>query len=527
MNLADAATRRALETFITQAAAATSASITAHRRLSGGAIQENHALDVVLTGGPLAGPRRWVMRCDAPSAVAVSLTRAQEFAVLKAAHAAGVKVPAPLWCSRLGGDEFFIMEYVDGVAAGHRLARDERLVSDRRRLAEQLGENLARIHAMGAPVAGLDFLELPSHSPAEEFVAVFRAHLDALTDPHPALEWGLRWCELNRPQQETVTFVHHDHRTGNYIVRNGELAAVLDWEFAGYGDPLQDIGWFFARCWRFGRPENVAGGIGAADDFLRGYERASGKAVDRAAIRYWEVAAHIRWAVIALQQAQRHFSGEEPSLELALTRYVVPELEYEIVEQISDGASPNPPQPPFFKGGSEQELGAGEECKEHPARCAAEPADSGATQESAHFPPFAKGGRGGDLRLQNSRGSPLTSLLAIARKTFRESLLPVLPETQRYDGLMVARAIDVVARKLARGDADERRELARLSALFGADRESADRLDRYNRRLADAIRAGGFDEVGDRRNRIVEHLKLTVRDRLAISNPRYLEQDRK
>ncbi|HET8608708.1 MAG TPA: phosphotransferase family protein, partial [Burkholderiales bacterium] len=460
----------------------------------------------------------------APSAVAVSLTRAQEFAVLQAAHAAGVKVPAPLWCSRLGGDEFFIMDYVDGVAAGHRVARDERLVPDRRRLAEQLGENLARIHAMGVPVAGLDFLELPSHSPAGEFVATFRAHLDALVDPHPAIEWGLRWCELNRPRQEAVTFIHHDYRTGNYIVRDGALAAVLDWEFAGYGDPLEDIGWFFARCWRFGRPENIAGGIGAADDFLRGYERASGKAVDRAAIRYWEVAAHIRWAVIALQQAQRHFSGEEPSLELALTDYVVPELEYEIVEQASDGASRNPPQPPFCKGGSARELGTGEERKEYPARCAAGPADPGTSQESVHFPLFEKGGRRGDLQSQNSHDSYLASLLAIAGKTFRESLLPALPDAQRYDGLMVARAIDVVARKVARGDADERQELARLSALFGPDREPAGGLDRYNRRLVEAIRAGGFDEVGEPRDRVIEHLKLTVRDRLAISNPRYLEQ---
>ncbi|HET8608449.1 MAG TPA: phosphotransferase family protein, partial [Burkholderiales bacterium] len=110
MNLADAATRRALETFITKAAAATAAGITAYRRLSGGAIQENHVIDVTLEGGLLTGHQRWVVRCDAPSAVAVSLTRAQEFAVLQAAHAAGVKVPAPLWCSRLGGDEFFIMD---------------------------------------------------------------------------------------------------------------------------------------------------------------------------------------------------------------------------------------------------------------------------------------------------------------------------------------------------------------------------------------------------------------------------------
>ncbi|HEX5463916.1 MAG TPA: phosphotransferase family protein [Burkholderiales bacterium] len=520
MNLADAATRRALEAFIADAAAANTANITGHRRLSGGAIQENHAIDAVLEGGPFAGHHRWVVRCDAPSAVATSLTRTQEFAVLKAAHAAGVKVPAPLWCSRLGGDEFFITEYVDGVAAGHRLTRDDRLVSDRRRLAEQLGENLARIHGMGAPVRGLGFLGPPPQSPATEFVTTFRAHLDALPGPHPVIEWGLRWCELNRPRQETVTFIHHDYRTGNYIVRDGELAVVLDWEFAGYGDPLEDIGWFFAKCWRFGRPENVAGGISGADDFLRGYERLSGKTVDRAAIYYWEVAADIRWAVIALQQAQRHFSGAEPSLELALTRYVVPELEYEIVEQTAGASASNPPWPPFFNGGNEQQPGAEGNSDERFGRCSAGPADPATLQKEARRENFGS---------KDFAAMHVASLLTVAQETFRESLLPALPAARRYEGLMAARAMEVASREIAVGAAARRRELERLSALFGMDEadgeDLARSLDRCKRRLAQEIRAGAFDRASARRQYVVEHMRHTVRDRIAISNPRHLEQN--
>ena len=40
--------------------------------------------------------------------------------------------------------------------------------------------------------------------------------------------------------------------------------------------------------------------------------------VDRAVISYWEAMAHVRWAVIALQQTARHLSGRQPDLELAL-----------------------------------------------------------------------------------------------------------------------------------------------------------------------------------------------------------------
>ena len=61
------------------------------------------------------------------------------------------------------------------------------------------------------------------------------------------------------------------------------------------------------------------------------YERASGRTVTPEALVYWQVMAHVRWAIIALQQAQRHLSGVERSLELALTGRIVAELEYEII----------------------------------------------------------------------------------------------------------------------------------------------------------------------------------------------------
>jgi signal transduction histidine kinase len=53
--------------------------------------------------------------------------------------------------------------------------------------------------------------------------------------------------------------------------------------------------------------------------------------VDAFALDYWQVFAHIRWAVIALQQRERHRSGVEPSLELALTGHILSDLEHEIL----------------------------------------------------------------------------------------------------------------------------------------------------------------------------------------------------
>ncbi|MCY1555087.1 Phosphotransferase enzyme family protein [compost metagenome] len=151
------------------------------------------------------------------------------------------------------------------------------------------------------------------------------------------MEWGLRWLERNQPDSKLLVLCHRDYRTGNYMVDEKGLTGILDWEFAGWSDPLEDIGWFCAKCWRFGNYTAEAGGIGKREDFYRGYERVAGEPIDRRQVAYWEVMAHVNWAVIALQQAERHLSGEETSLNLALTGHIVPELEWEILN-LTEGA---------------------------------------------------------------------------------------------------------------------------------------------------------------------------------------------
>ena len=65
--------------------------------------------------------------------------------------------------------------------------------------------------------------------------------------------------------------------------------------------------------------------IAARAVFYRGYEAGGGR-VDDAAVRYWETIAHLRWAVIALQQGSRRASGSE-ALNLALTGRIADTVE--------------------------------------------------------------------------------------------------------------------------------------------------------------------------------------------------------
>jgi aminoglycoside phosphotransferase (APT) family kinase protein len=331
MDLNHPDTRARIEAFLRAAAEADTVRVTRLERMSGGAVQENWALDAEIASGAWSGTQRWVLRTDAAAPVAMSLRRREEFQTLQAAHAAGLSAPEPLWMCEdkaVTGRDFFIMRRLPGVASGHRLTREAVLIPDRARLARELAVNLARLHKIVPPHPRLGFLKTIL---ARDNIASYRGYLNQLPEPHPVLEWGLRWCELNAPRNEETTFIHRDYRTGNYLVAGGGLAGVLDWEFAAFGNPLEDVGWIFARCWRFAGKHLPAGGIAEAADFLAPYQRESGRTVTAEALVYWQVMAHVRWAMIALQQTQRHRSGIEPSLELALTGRIVAELEHEIM----------------------------------------------------------------------------------------------------------------------------------------------------------------------------------------------------
>ncbi|MDD3352972.1 phosphotransferase family protein [Zoogloea sp.] len=307
------------------------------KRLGGGAIQENLALAVTVRGGPWDGRHELVLRTDSPSSLAVSLSRAEEFAVLQAAFAAGVTVPEPLWLHRDQGEfgkDFYLMRKAGGSAAARPLVRGDLTPDERDALVAQLGTELARLHSVRPPVAALDFLPLPDGSPALSRVREYRRHIDAIGRPQPTLEWALRWLELNAPTSTETTLTHGDFRTGNYMVEGGRLSAVLDWEFAGWSDPMEDLGWLCARCWRFGAWDNEVGGVGGSAALARGYESVSARPLDLSLLPYWKVMGTMRWAVIALMQAERHLSGEQPSLELALTGRMLPEIELDLIQEI-------------------------------------------------------------------------------------------------------------------------------------------------------------------------------------------------
>lgn len=305
--------------------------------LSGGAIGENWRIGAHVAGGAQSGIRNWVLRTDAVSRLDISHDRANEYYCLKAAHDAGACVPEPIAVSRdvsLVGAPFMIVGQLGGYAQGRDMVRDPTVEEKGEKLAEALGRELAKIHSVRPPGQDLDFLKLPEGSPARVYVEEMRSSLDTISEPRPALEYVLTWLERNAPEADDIVLCHGDFRTGNFMAEGGDLTGILDWEFCHWGDRHMDIGWFCARCWRFGADEREAGGIGSREALYRGYNAHSDKAIDAGIIPYWEILAATRWAVVALLQGERHISGGEPSIELLLTGIMAPQMEHDALRGI-------------------------------------------------------------------------------------------------------------------------------------------------------------------------------------------------
>jgi aminoglycoside phosphotransferase (APT) family kinase protein len=313
------------------------------RRLAGGASRELWSLQAVLSDRAGGAPRvlDLVLRRDPPGRTGES-DRGLEFRLLRAAAAAGVPVPAVLWCDPTGdvlGSPFFVMERIAGEALPRRLLRDAEFATAREVMTGQLGRILARVHRIDAADPALAGLRAtpegvdPARLDVERSAELARA---LALEPHPVLALAERWLLERVPKGGRRTVVHGDYRIGNVMFGPEGVRAILDWELAHVGDPLEDLGWLCGRTWRFGNDALPAGGIGTREALCAAYEEEGGVAVDRDALRFWEAAGAFRVAVVWLQQSRVFLDGKLPSVELAALGRRTAEAEDELLQLLRE-----------------------------------------------------------------------------------------------------------------------------------------------------------------------------------------------
>ena len=96
-------------------------------------------------------------------------------------------------------------------------------------------------------------------------------------EPQPITRAVIRWLRRHPPPPaQKLSVVHADYRTGNFLFdAEGEIRAILDWEMAHLGDPLEDLAWGINAVWMWSR-DGLAGSLLPKADAIRIWEEASG-----------------------------------------------------------------------------------------------------------------------------------------------------------------------------------------------------------------------------------------------------------
>jgi aminoglycoside phosphotransferase (APT) family kinase protein len=416
------------------------------RRLSGGASRETWSFS--------AGGRPLILQRQRRGATA---NMPVEVRALRAAAAAGVPVPAIVLDASDGHaleSPAFVVEHVGGESIARKLLRDEEYAAVRPQVAGQCGTILAAVHRIPTEaVPGL------VGSDQVEGTATMLANLG---EPHPAFELALRWLDRHRPPAGPTTVVHGDFRTGNLLVDPERVAAVLDWELVHLGDPMEDLGWFCARAWRFGVDDRPAGGFGTREQLWAAYEAAGGAPVDPEAARWWELLATLRWGVICILQASSHWHGITRSMELATIGRRASENEHDVLALLAPDRSAPAPTPVADVAGA----------------------------------------------ISVSDRPTAAELAEALREWLEEDVLAGTEGRLKFHARVAANAVGMLERE-ARLGAAHLEAARRRHAALGVTSEAE---------LAATVRDGGLD---DRWDEVVDSVWATVVDKLEVSHPGY------
>ena len=198
---------------------------------------------------------------------------------MQLAHDAGLPSPKVLHVLR-PQDELgtgFVMQRIEGETIARKILRDEQFAQSP---ADARAPARRRSSPASMPWTRQSCQNFGRMTIASSEIAELEREYRSFDWPRPVFELALRWLREHDPgPPPEVTLVHGDFRHGNLIIGPDGLRAVLDWELAHLGDPMEDLGWICVNSWRFGEIDKPVGGFGSREELFAGYE-AAGRRVD-------------------------------------------------------------------------------------------------------------------------------------------------------------------------------------------------------------------------------------------------------
>ena len=300
--------------------------IDALQRIFGGASRETWRFRLVETVAGVEQSHDLILRRDPPASL-IDTERRREFAAYRAFEGTAVPVPQTWWLEqddRPLGSPFFVMQAVGGCEAVPMRLMAAPYLAHHAGIARQTWTILGEI-ARADPAAleggseGRNAADSWQHE-LEQWAGLIDR--DAL-EPQPIAQAAIRWLRAHPPAPAArLSIVHGDYRIGNLLVSpEGEVRAVLDWELAHLGDPLEDLAWGLNRSWCFQHDDRVCGLV-PRDQAIAIWQASSGLRAEPDALHWWELFSCIKGQAIWLGAARNVAQATNRDVLMALAGWM-------------------------------------------------------------------------------------------------------------------------------------------------------------------------------------------------------------
>ena len=256
------------------------------RRMAGGGRKQAWFIDLDVQGGA----QRLFFRWDPTdlSSTGDPWTVRREAAIYEALNGSGLPVAAFVGLHPTA--QALLLTCLPGEARFSKM-RDE---ADRIAVATDFMGHLAGLHRLDPRTLGLipadSEVTLPElvHEQIAEFDAIIEARGGAVD---PVLQLAIDWLRANVPSVDgPIVVVQGDTGPGNFMYADGKVTAIVDWELAHLGDPMDDVAWVQLR--------SLQDPFGDLDSLFAVYAEQSGNALDAARIKYYRVLAEAKIMVM-------------------------------------------------------------------------------------------------------------------------------------------------------------------------------------------------------------------------------------
>ncbi len=280
----------------------------------------------------------YVLRCARPAGFGLAnvYTLQREAVILDALSTLSLPVPKVIAVS--DDPEALLLECLPGDGDFAALVTDP---VRRTKITHHFIELLAILHAASpASLSRQTGLPLPASNRehAENELNIWRnLYINASRRQDSLLTFALGWLKRHLPIADRTVLVQGDTGPNQCLFGDTQVCAMLDWELAHFGDPMEDLGWIAARSFFMD--------FGDLPGLFAYYQQLTGNSLDGQRIRYYRIQALVKCAIATGLAREGATSDDDIASIMSWDAVTRRALTYCLRESLADSSAATAPVP--------------------------------------------------------------------------------------------------------------------------------------------------------------------------------------